>query len=79
MSKPAVVIESVQPAKQATAPKGSTFGFGAGPRARRKIMTVKGGPSDQDLIAAFIAKKGVTSCPTMFAEGAVDESGYYRW
>ncbi|AOG03052.1 hypothetical protein [Bosea sp. RAC05] len=52
-----------------------TFGFGAGPRARRKIPT--GGRSNQDLIDEYLANNKVTKCPTRFADGAVRTSGSY--
>ncbi len=52
-----------------------TFGFGAGPRARRKMPT--GGRSNQDLIEEYLAKNKITQCPTRFADGAVKTSGSY--
>lgn len=52
-----------------------TFGFGAGPRARRKMPS--DGRSNQDLIAEFLAKKSITICPTRYADGAVKTSGSY--
>ena len=52
-----------------------SFGFGVGPRARRKMPT--DGRSNQDLIAEYLAKNGVTKCPTRYADGAVRTSGSY--
>lgn len=60
----------------APAEAGRAFVFGTAHRPRRRALPAST-KSDAELIAEYLARKPVTKCKTLYADGAVKASGAY--
>lgn len=68
----------LSPTAPAPAEGTRTFGFGTTHRPRRKALPAST-KTTEELVAEFLARKAVTKCPTLFADGAVRTSGAYEF
>ena len=71
-----MIISSTGPAPLPES--GRTFGFGAPKRPRRSPLPAST-KSNAELVAEYLARKDVTKCPTLYADGSVRVSGAYEF